>query len=48
MSQCLERLCKQPAPAARYRQFESALIQQKLKVGSNPIKSDNSPFNSYK
>jgi hypothetical protein len=44
----LEHLCKQLAPAVCYWQFESAPIQQKLKAGCNPIKSDNSPFNSYK
>jgi hypothetical protein len=32
----LEHLCKQPAPAACYWQFESAPTQQKLKAVPNP------------
>jgi hypothetical protein len=44
----LEHLCKQPAPAACYWQFESAPIQQKLKVGSNPKWGDNDLFDSPK
>jgi hypothetical protein len=44
----LEHLCKQPAPAACYWQFESAPTQQKLKAGSNPKWGDNDLFDSPK